>query len=209
MYSQNDEDEIILHLFKDEVGSFLDIGACDGALNSNTLALVERGWSGVLVEPSPGAFQALYKRHGQNPKLKLVNAAIGTHSHLAQFWDSWNTEPGYSTTETLNREHWTELVREWQKFVVPVFPFADLLEDWRHQPFDFVSIDTEGTSPQLLDILLASHQKPRAICVEHDGWIQNCVEAAAAHGYREVVWNAENLILTTIGPTSTVQMLPK
>jgi len=209
VYSQNNEEQIILDLFKDEVGTFLDIGACDGKLNSNTLALVERAWAGVLVEPSPGAFQALYERHGKNPKLQLVNAAIGAHSHLAPFWDSWKTAPGYGTTERLNRERWTGLVGEWQAFVIPVFPFAEMLATFRFPPFDFVSIDTEGTSPQLFQILLASHQKPRVICVEHDGWLQNCIEAAAPHGYREVAWNAENLILTTIGPTSSVQMLPK
>ena len=198
MYSQNNEERIILDLFKDEVGTFLDIGACDGELHSNTLALVGRGWSGVLVEPSPGAFQALYKRHGQNPKLELVNAAIGTHSHLAQFWDSWDTEPGYGTTDPLNRERWTSLVKTWKRFVVPVFPLTSLLDNLS-PAFDFVSIDTEGTSPQLFQILLASSQKPRAICVEHDGWIQPCSEAAAARGYREVLRNQENMIFTTIG----------
>jgi len=209
VYSQNNEEQIILDLFKDEIGTFLDIGACDGKLCSNTLALVERGWSGVLVEPSPGTFHALYKRHGQNPKLQLVNAAIGTHSHLAQFWDSWETAPGYGTTEPLNRDRWTGLVGEWQRFIIPLFPFAELLLNYRHQPFDFVSIDTEGTSFQLLQILLASHQKPRVICIEHDGCLQNCIKAAVPHGYREVTWNAENLILSTIGPASTVRMLPK
>ena len=209
MYSQNNEEQIILDLFKDEVGTFLDIGACDGKLCSNTLALVERGWSGVLVEPSPEAFQALYERHGQNSKLLLVNAAIGTHSHLTQFWDSWKTEPGYGTTEPGNRDRWTGLVGKWQRFLISVLPFSELLASFEGQPFDFVSIDTEGTSPQLFQILLASGQKPKAICVEHDGWFQQCVEAAAASGYREVLRNAENLILTTIGPASTVQMLPK
>ena len=207
MYSQNNEEQIILDLFKHEVGTFLDIGACDGKLCSNTLALVERGWSGVLVEPSPGAFQALYERHGQNPRLLLVNAAIGTHSHLTQFWDSWKTAPGYGTTEPGNRERWTGLVKVWQRFLVPVFPLSDLLRTF-HQPFDFVNIDTEGTSLQLFQVLLA-HLKPPTICVEHDGWFQQCVEAAAASGYREVLHNAENLILTTIGPASSIQMLPK
>jgi FkbM family methyltransferase len=207
MYSQNNEEQIILDLFKDEVGTFLDIGACDGKLCSNTLALVERGWSGVLVEPSPGAFQALYERHGQNAKLQLVNAAIGTHSHLAQFWDSWETAPGYGTTEPGNRDRWTGLVGAWQHFVVPVFPLSDLLRTFR-QSFDFVSIDTEGTSPRLFQILL-EWRRPRVICVEHDGRFQQCIDVAAAFGYLGVLLNAENLILTTIGPASSIQMLPK
>ena len=206
MYSQNNEEQIILDIFKDEVGTFLDIGACDGKLNSNTLALVERGWSGVLVEPSPGAFQALYKRHGQNSKLLLMNAAIGTHSHLAQFWDSWQTAPGYGTTEPGNRDRWTGLVASWQRFLIPIFPFSELLANFEGQPFDFVSIDTEGTSPFLFQLLLA-HLRPRTICVEHDGWL--LTKTAAAFGYREVLRNAENLILTTIGPASSIQMLQK
>ena len=67
MYSQNDEEKIILDLLKDQpVGRLLDIGAFDGKTFSNSLALFEKGWSGVVVEPNPESLVALIKLHGKN-----------------------------------------------------------------------------------------------------------------------------------------------
>lgn len=51
MYSQNDEEAIIMRYFANRTGRLLDIGAADGMTNSNSLALIERGWRAVLVEP--------------------------------------------------------------------------------------------------------------------------------------------------------------
>lgn len=64
-YSQNGEQEAILKIFGESEGRFLDIGAYDGKTFSNTLALIERGWSGVLIEPSPNAFMALADQIGR------------------------------------------------------------------------------------------------------------------------------------------------
>ena len=55
-YSQYGEDRAIVELFGDHVGRFLDIGAWHPTVFSNTRALFERGWSGVMVEPSPCPF---------------------------------------------------------------------------------------------------------------------------------------------------------
>jgi hypothetical protein len=59
-YSQNDEERVINGVL-DDAGDFLDVGAFDGKLFSNTLKLYERGWGGVLVEPSPKAFDGLQR----------------------------------------------------------------------------------------------------------------------------------------------------
>lgn len=40
---------------------FLEAGANDGVSQSNTLLLEKRGWDGILVEPSPVAFDALVR----------------------------------------------------------------------------------------------------------------------------------------------------
>ena len=62
-YSQNNEQEIIINLFKGKRdGKFLDIGANNGVTLSNTFALANfYGWSGLLVEASPKAYQRLLK----------------------------------------------------------------------------------------------------------------------------------------------------
>ena len=197
MYSQNNEEEIILRVFGDKVGRFLDIGACDGITNSNTLALVERCWSGVLVEPSPGSFMALEARHGKNPKLKLVHAAVGACCGLTEFWDSPITF-GYDTTERSNRNKWDHLAKFRRPYFVPTILIEQLLATFGNS-FDFISIDTEGTSAGLFGLLpLTIGLRPRVICVEHDGHFSECLGKATAHGYREISRNAENLIFERV-----------
>ena len=66
MYSQRDEEKYILEAFDGKTdGRFLDIGAWHPTVFSNTRALIEMGWSGVMIEPSPGPF------------LNIVRACIG------------------------------------------------------------------------------------------------------------------------------------
>lgn len=195
-YSQNGEQQHILRIFGDFVGRFLEIGACDGKLVSNTLALVEHGWSGVMVEPSPRAFVALQERHGDNPRLTLIHAAIGLDDCVIPFWDD-PTIGGYATTEEGNRAKWQHLAGfAKQPFYVPSIPvsrFAEV-ESLFSGPFDFVSIDTEGTSTDLFLAFPLGVIRPKVICVEHDGRIPECLARAQKFGYREVTRNGENLL---------------
>lgn len=65
MYSQHNEEEVILDFFGNAKGKFLDVGAHDGETHSNTLALAERGWAGVLMEPGHDAYEALWRRYAK------------------------------------------------------------------------------------------------------------------------------------------------
>lgn len=58
-YSQNKEQTIILKYFEGQLGYFLDIGGNDGETLSNTRALAQLGWRGVLVEPAEIAYKKL------------------------------------------------------------------------------------------------------------------------------------------------------
>lgn len=63
-------------------GYFVEAGANDGLRQSNTL-LLERslGWRGLLVEPSPAAFEQLQENR---PSCDLVNAALVASSDDGQ-----------------------------------------------------------------------------------------------------------------------------
>ncbi len=51
MYAQNNEDDILATFFSNiPNGSFLEIGAFHPKNLSNTRALVEKGWGGVMVD---------------------------------------------------------------------------------------------------------------------------------------------------------------
>ena len=56
---------------------FLEVGANDGVLFSNTLELEDLGWDGILIEPSLVAFKALEARRKCSHKFQC---AIGDGS---------------------------------------------------------------------------------------------------------------------------------
>ena len=197
MYSQCDEERYILDTFQGTVGTFLDIGALDGKTGSNTLALVERGWSGVLVEPSPNAFLALQKRHGKNFKLHLIHAAIGLSYGLTKFWEDPQIE-GFATTEECNRAKWEHHVKFPAPYFISTVPVSLVLAMFPPNGPDFLSLDTEGNSVDLFrEFPFTNDLRPRMVCVEHDERIPECLTVAEAWRYREIrpARNPQNMLL--------------
>lgn len=193
MYSQKAEESYILRLVSDlPSGRFLDIGAYDGYHYSNTMALVERGWSGIMVEPGLHAFQELLVRHGGNERLTLIHAAVDIEPKITQFWNNHAT---FSTTLPSNRDRF---IHEGfaPSFWIPTITFGAILDKFPG-PVDVLSIDTEGTSVDLLAPGLALCG-PRVVCVEHDGRTDVCHVIAKTYGYNFVVGNEENLIFARV-----------
>ena len=66
-YSQLQQDLWIVSKFeKDYQGFFVDIGANDGVLISNSYLLEQNGWQGVCIEPSPTEFAKLENSRKSN-----------------------------------------------------------------------------------------------------------------------------------------------
>lgn len=195
-YSQNREEEIIVQLFNAEsrVGHFLDIGAYDGKTFSNTLRLVELGWSGVCVEPSPTVFPALLKLHADNPKIALVNCALAASNGLMEFYDSGGD--AVSTTLTAHKTKWEAgYGSHFSKMIVNAITYGDLFRKFGLN-FDFINLDVEGVSADLFMLMpLQSLEQTRCLCVEHDGKMAEIQERAAQFGFTYVHHNGENVIL--------------
>ncbi len=190
MYSQHDEERVILEVFAGSVpGRFLDVGAGDGREYSNTLRLAELGWEGVLIEPSPGAFPALAERHAGNPKLKCVRACLGLETSEVVFHDApkW-----YGTTEAGNVEKWKGITA-FTDIAVPQISIADFLRE-NPGPYDFISIDTEGSSTRLF-AAWPGESWPMAWCVEHDGNHAEICRIGREHGYVTRCLDETNIIL--------------
>lgn len=84
-YSQIGQDEYyIKHISKEKRnGIFLDVGANDGKLTSNTLLLEsEYDWSGICIEANPDLIPSLIKNR---PKSKVIHSAIWNESKLIEF----------------------------------------------------------------------------------------------------------------------------
>ncbi len=84
-FSQNNEQEIILDYFGDFKGRFLDIGAYNGVDLSNTRALLELGWTGVMVEPNPFNLVDLINNcRPFSERVSIISAGIGNWTGVKQ-----------------------------------------------------------------------------------------------------------------------------
>ena len=189
-YSQNGEEETILEFFADQPrGSVLDVGAADGVTFSNTRALIERGWGGVLVEPEPAAFLKLLDLYKDRSDIRLVNACGGDTFYLTRFR---RTADLVSTTNEQHYQKWRKSADYTGIYYVATVPVGDL---FAAAAPDFVNVDIEGDSARLVMGMLARAMLPRVYCVEHDGLAEQILKLAAPFGYREVLRNFENLII--------------
>jgi FkbM family methyltransferase len=190
-YSQYGEDRHILEHTPDH-GRFLDIGAWHAKQFSNTRALYDRGWSGVMIEPSPGPFLALLKEYGNDERITLIQAAIGFDSCCARLWA---TDDAVSTTKLSQYDAWQGHAQFHGSFYTPVLTLTELFNQFGVGGFQFVNIDTEGTSVDLFRALLETALCPACICVEHDQRIVEVMQVAEAKGYRAVHTNGTNIVV--------------
>jgi hypothetical protein len=191
-YSQHGEEERLLRHFGERTGRLLEIGAFDGRAFSNTLALIERGWEAVLVEPSARAFDRLMALHDGNPRVRLVNALIDAapEESLVRFMQSPDC---LSTTEPEHVAKWGPSGTKFQETFLPPLSVRHLLTWCEGLGFDFVSIDTEMTSTAIFHALMQHVRSlPEVICVEHDG---NDIRHPS---YAGIYYDGNNVILKRV-----------
>jgi FkbM family methyltransferase len=193
MYSQNDEERVILEVFDGRPPArLLDIGAYDGKTFSNTLALIERGWGGVLVEPAPRPFLSLVERHGKNPEIVLVNCALFQRAGFSLFHDSRGD--AVSTISDNHAVAWSTQVPHWDEYLVWTVEPQKLLKRVGHD-FAFVSIDVEGCNVEVFQAMpWGLLEKLQLVCVEHEGEHEMMGTMLAPFGFRPLALNAENAI---------------
>lgn len=193
-YSQYDEERYILEAVAGiEGGRVLDLGAWHATAFSNSRALIERGWQAVLVEPSFEPFLGLMKEYSGHPRVKVVNAAIGGGS----FVEMHATADAVSTSESTVLDRWKEAGGYYGSFWVKTVQLWDIVTYFGQQ-WDFISIDTEGTSLTLFPLVMDLH--PKCICLEHDQPttenFENGIVARTAreYGYRQLYLNGTNVV---------------
>lgn len=191
-YSQNAEDEIIAGLFGRDVGAVLDIGAFDGRTNSNSLALIERRWDAVLIEPSPSSFLKLLALHAHNPNVKLINAAMGVENTLREFYECADDQ--CSSFDPAVRDLWAKAGRKYRSYWVAQMTPAMLVQQVEGG-YDVISVDCEGASFDILRALPIGSWVPKAIIVEHDARMVEICAWGKAKGFQPRELNAENVIL--------------
>lgn len=180
-YSQNNEEQIIQDYFGDFIGTFLDIGANDGKTLSNTARLVELGWSGIMVEPSPATYKKCKYTYKDNLSVLVYNYAVSDKIGIVDF---------YETSDTLVSSMKEENAKQWN---IPYEKIQVQSVPYQFGSADFISIDAEGMDLVILkQIDLTS---VRLLCIEcgpHEAEIRQYCEG---FGMKQIHRNFENLIM--------------
>jgi FkbM family methyltransferase len=142
-------------------GYYVELGANDGRLSSNTLYYEQfRNWRGVLIEPAPNLYLKCRKnRSGQN---QIVCAACVSFDYKDEFVkiiysDSMSVTLNVETDVGDGMAH-AELGRQFLKPWETVFTFGAvartlssiLLEASAPHVIDFLSLDVEGAELEVL-----------------------------------------------------------
>lgn len=169
-------------------GFFVEFGACDGVLLSNTKLLEsDYGWSGILAEPNQLWHAALAENRKADISHLCVHAASG--KRVAFF--STDAMPELSRVANIVPDDVHE--RNGNRAAVsPIevdtISLKDLLDD-RSAPavIDYLSIDTEGSEQSILEAFDFGAYSFRLLTVEHAGETakREAIRALlTAHGYR-------------------------
>jgi len=202
MYAQNNEDDILATFFSNiPNGSFLEIGAFHPKNLSNTRALVEKGWGGVMVDMSPYSLVDLVNEYKTNDKILIVGAAVTLEkTPPIKFWlvpKDDRTDGALTTTEGWHKDKWAGYLNHLGRKHVPYVASTISLEElytFLPQKLHLVSIDVEGTSFDLSMKFDFERFDVDAIVIEHDGKYQ-AIYDKFKDKYDAAALNAENIVL--------------
>lgn len=169
----------------------LDLGAWHPTQFSNSRALLESGWIGVLVECSPGPARDLIREYSNWPGVEVIAAAVGFDRSCVKIHA---TDDAVSTSSAQNLEIWRSAGGYYGQFWAPQIRLEDIFNQFGGG-FEFINFDTEGSSVELFVECLRLECRPKCACIEHDGRIAELAGHAQAAGYMTQLINGTNMVV--------------
>ena len=155
-YSQSGEDEFLYNrYFKNKKnGLYIELGALDGVLYSNTKFFEDQqGWKGILIEPHPYKFELLKKNRPNNFLFNTLISCIQSDVVFRFFVDNY---AGVSGVEgTLPKEHFSNFFNKinyepQQKIIIKPKSFTEIIKSTGVIHIDLLSLDVEGHELEVL-----------------------------------------------------------
>jgi FkbM family methyltransferase len=150
-------------------GYFVEFGAYDGILHSNTRLLEQRlDWTGLLAEPNPDVAEQLRGSRSAAVDQRCVWDVTGDSVDLLLTSDpELSTVAAHAAHDLHTDARHATAVR---MVSVPTVSLNDLLDEHSAPDvIDFMSVDTEGTELRILRAFDFSRHRPRLVAVEHNG----------------------------------------
>ena len=186
-YAQHEEDRLIELLLPRGVNSFIDIGANDGVLFSNSFKFAKKGANGLCIEPSRNSFRKLRLNHLFHPKVKCIQSAVSnTNSHIFLNEDGYESTLSYVSKSKKNNSYSVRC----QTFDKILEKYPEFLE------VDLLTVDVEGHEREVLDALTNDKFKAKVIILESDKTqIEELLKSNSLKIYRPEFINGVNTVL--------------
>ena len=142
-------------------GFFVEVGANDPQLLSQTWHLEQIGWRGILIEPQSDRAEQL-RQH--RPNSQVVQAACSSQKCVGEVVLHIVSGADGLSTLTKHMDDPTVVYDRHEK--VKAMTLDQILEQAGNPPVDFVSIDTEGTELDVLQGFNLDRHRPALILLE-------------------------------------------
>ena len=165
-------------------GFFVEFGANDGLIDSNTYLLeYDLGWHGILAEPARICHPALFKNR---PNCAIDTSCVWSATGASvEFFECKNSV--VSTVEQFKNTQAEPRQLEGYTYFVNTISLVDLLDKYQAPPvIDYLSMDTEGTEFEILNAFDWDRYKFRVITCEHNRtqpMRRQIFELLSSHGY--------------------------
>jgi FkbM family methyltransferase len=157
---------------------FVQIGSNDGQQMDPLQPYVAGpGWSGLMVEPQPAAFERLARLHAGHPRIALERAAISDHDGYQTLYvvAASGGEPNfYDLYASFRREvllkhevFVPDIARRIEEVEVPCFTFDSLCRRHGVSRIDLLHTDTEGYDWEILAQVDLERYRPALVIFEH------------------------------------------
>lgn len=172
IFHPRDEQALVQQFFGGVPGIFVDVGANDPVLNSQTYQLERLGWSGILIEPIPACAARLRAER----KARVFEGACGAQEQVMNL----HIDGVYSSllgAKVAVPDRATQ---------VRVRRLDDIISDAGFDHVDFVSIDVEGFELDVLRGFALEQWRPKLLLIEDHVADLSLHRHLTARGYKLV-----------------------
>lgn len=157
--------------------TFIEVGAFDGTTANHIHPhATNRGWKGLVIEPSPPAFSKLKLAYAGHPQVIVVQTAVGDKSGIVPFyWVEPDKELDWidmmsSTDKAVilaQKSLVPNIAERIKELEVPIRTISDLCTEHHLARVDLIKIDAEGHDDDVLRSIDFKKIKPVMIMFEH------------------------------------------
>ena len=158
VFPSADESRLLSEYLGPQPGTFVDVGANDPIIGSQSHALEQSGWNGVLVEPLPHLAERL-RRERNAPVFQFACGSPERHGTRAEFYVS-------GPYSSMRPELMLPEAEVHSVIIVEIRTLDSIVEEAALGRVDFVSVDVEGFELEVLKGFSIQRWRPKLVLIE-------------------------------------------